>query len=179
MKRILILSIIITIAVLLTGCFPAPAMDTIEDVQIKIIGVEQEVYCGAKAIMKVADYKCPPQCPECDSCCPECETCETCEICETCQTCPEVPECPNCPCYGLKWGNLFIDLQLTNQGNVDSIVNKICVEISFEDGTKTTQCVDTEYLILIGETRYEQVEFKLSSPIKKVVLVELINEIVK
>jgi len=105
-------------------------MDTIEDVQIKITGVEQEVYCGAKGIMKIADYKCPPQCPDCDSCCPECQECqeceecqecpecETCEVCEECQTCPEIPECPNCPCYGLKWGDLFVDFQFMCGNNL-------------------------------------------------------------
>jgi len=53
------------------------------------------------------------------------------------------------------------------------------VEITYQDETKTTQCVETEYILLIGETRYVQVEFKLSKPIRRVVLVELINELVK
>ncbi len=184
MKKVLVFMTIITIAVLLTGCFPTPSMDTVEDVQIKIVGIEQEVFCGTKSPIMVKCGYCPPQCPTCpgcDSCCPDCPECEVCEQCETCQECPETEECPVCQtcCCGLEWGNLFVDFQLTNQGNVDSVIDYICVKITYQDGTKTIKYAEAGYAILIGETYYKQIEYKLDYPAKRVVFVELVNEIIK
>jgi len=183
MKKLTILMTIIIITVLLAGCLPGPKMETIEEVQIKIIGIEQEAYCGSKSeelMMVKCGHCCPPcicpDCPACDTCCPECETCE---VCETCQTCPEIPECPNCPCYGLKWGNLFIDLQIENKGTDYDIVPEVCIEITFEDGTKIKRCAKTEIVLSVDELRFEKIKYKLPKPIKRVIFAGLVEEIVK
>ena len=168
MKKALIFSMII-MALLFAGCFPVPSMPAIENIQIKVTGFEQEVYCGSKSFSILNGEKCPP----CATCCPECPTCETCEECQECETCPDIPTCPSCPCYGLKWGNLYVDLEVSNLGNVDSKVEEICLTVFFEDDTTITKCVDVEYEILVGEVKEERAKVILPSPIKRVVLVEL------
>jgi len=180
MKRILILSIIIIIAFLLTGCFQTPAMDTEADIQIKIIGIEQEAFCGGKTIMVKGEQGCQGICNaaqnnncNCGCNCPDCPTCPD------CPDCPDIPECPDCPCPCLSWGDLIVKLQITNEGNEEGSVPEVCVEITYQDGTKETQCAETDFLILGGETKYEQVEYKIPRPAKRVILAELIEEIVK
>jgi len=168
MKKTIVFLMVIMIAVLLTGCFAAPGTDTTEDVKIKIIGVEQEVYCGAKGAMKVVDYKCPPQCPACDSCCEECETCgeceqcQSCEVCQDCPICPEPEECPNCSC-DLEWGDLYIYF--------NQCCENVCVMITFEDKTTIEEC-----FCIDGNGEGKVI---LARPAQRVIFVELINIIVK
>jgi len=179
MKKVLILALILIAAVIISGCTPtAPAIidNTDDNIQIKMLTVEQLFYYGSKSIASVKDYKCPPVCPDCDSCCPDCPECE---ICEDCPTCPDPPECPDCPSYCVKWGDLLVEFQITNDGSKDYNLEEICIEITFKDGTKTTQCADTDLLILAGETIVEKVKYILDRPVKRVVFAELIDQIVK
>jgi len=122
---------------------------------------------------------CCPNCPFCESCCQACEECPECEICEecpecgACEECPECPECPTCPCYGLKWGNLLVDFQMWNIGNIDVMVDGVCFTISFEDGTEIKRCIDLGDVLLVGEDKVKQAEINLPTPIKRVVFVEV------
>ena len=191
MKKTIVFLMAIMTAVLLTGCFAAPGTDTIEDVQIKIIGVTQEVIYGGITYREKCNQNQNQNqnnnccnncqgCPACDSCCEECETCiecETCQTCETCQECeqcqsceacqdcpicPEPEECPNCSC-DLEWGDLYIYF--------NQCCENVCVLITFEDKTTIEECfcIDGN-----GEGKV-----RLTKPAQRVIFVELINIIAK
>ena len=186
MKKILLFFVIFVLGLALTGCIPtAPE---IKDVEIKVTGFQQDVYCGSKTfkVFNGEDYKCIPycatccpscpecpQCPACDSCCEQCEECQECPECEECPTCPTCPTCPApppCCCY-LKWGDLLVDFKMWNLGNTDLIINKIYFKIDFEDDTEIIEHIDLKEGLLAGEMQEGQAEIKLSKPVKRVIYV--------
>jgi len=181
MKKLLLLFLIVFAVALFAGCIPTVPSD-IKDIEVKVTSFQQDAYCGAnKGDVKIYTVFNGEKCvPDCASCCPECEECEGCEECEECPTCPECPQCqecptcpacPACPCYGLKWGDLLVDFQLKNIGDVDVTVEGVCFVITFEDKTTIKKCVDVGEILLIGEEKEKQVEISLSNPIQ-VIFVE-------
>ena len=186
MKRILIFLIVFVLALFLTGC--APTVPSDKDVVVEITGFEQEVSLGAKSLIMFngEDYKykcdpppcasCCPECPGCNSCCEECEECQECEQCEECQECPDIPECPSCPscpCPIIKWGDILVNYKMSNVGNVDLTVDRVCFIITFDDGTEIERCVDMEVTLLVGENIEKQVGIILPLPVKRVIFVEI------
>jgi len=146
---------------------------------------------------------CCPECPGCNSCCEECEECQECEQCEECQECeqceecqeceqceecqeceqceecqecpdiPECPSCPSCPCPIIKWGDILVNYKMSNVGNVDLTVDRVCFIITFDDGTEIERCVDMEVTLLVGENIEKQVGIILPLPVKRVIFVEI------
>lgn len=179
MKRILLLFLVISLAVLFfTGC--NMLTPDIKDVELKVTAFKQYVYCSAKNDVKIytvlngEKFKCGPYCPpcpDCDSCCPECEECEECEVCEECEIC-ECPQCPQCPCYGITLGDLVVDFSVWNIGNTVVTVDEISLVITFEDGMTIKKYIDIGEILLIGEEKEKQVEINLPNPVKRVVFVE-------
>ena len=178
MKKIVLLILILVLGLFLSGCFLPTVPSDVKDVEIKVTAFEQEAYLGAKAlkVFNGEDLKCgPPPC-DCDRCCPECSDCDSCcncEECEECEECPTCEECPSCPCYQIKWGDLIVDYEVWNVGNVDVEVCKICFTISFQDDTTIERCVDTDVALLVGENIEKEVEINLPIPVKRVTFVEV------
>ena len=187
MKKIMLFIVVLMVTLFLVGC---NVTDPIPDagqgqVDVKIIGIEQEVSCAAyKGVFRISVFKC---CPDCDSCCEECETCEECEECETCEECeecetceeceecpdcPEPPECPTCPCYALKWGDLYVDLEFT-VAEKSLVVGDLNFLIRYIDESESEELVSVNLSLGSGETTYEQVKIELPEPIKRVIFVEL------
>jgi hypothetical protein len=164
MKKLLLFFVILVTVLFLVGCIPTA---DIKDIEVKVTGFEQDVFCGAKAfkIFNGEDYKCIPYCA---TCCPQCPECEQCQ----CQECPECSKCSPC-CCSLKWGDLLVNFQMWNIGNVNAIVSKIYFEIKFEDGTKSEKQIHVGEVLLVGEYKDKQAEINLSAPVKRVVFVEI------
>ena len=173
MKKLLLLLIIIVVVLLFAGC-KTDVVPDLEQASVKIVGVEQEYkLVGYKdsSILRAIGYKCPPECPDCDSCC----DCEVCETCEECQECPDCPTCPTCPCYKLEWGDLYVNLEFTNNGDwTKAVFGEIGFLIRYLDETELQVSVDVDIELGFGETWYEQIEIDLPEPEQRVVFVELL-----
>ena len=194
MKKILLIFAILVTALFFAGCV-VPSID-IKDIQVEILGFEQNADCGTKTLRVLnggdkctpACDNCCPNCPFCESCCGQCEECPECEICEECpecgvceecpeceicEECPECPACPTYPCCSLQWGDLFVDLQLENIGDAEVILDKICFTIYFSDDTKIDSDVLMGDTLLVGENIEKEAEIKLSDPVKRVTFVKI------
>jgi len=183
MKKLLLLLIIIAVVLLFAGC-KTDVVPDLEQSSVKIIGIEQEYkLVGYKdsSILRAIGYKCPPECPDCDSCCPNCPDCPSCDFCcdceecEICEECPDCPTCPTCPCYKLEWGDLYVNLEFTNNGDwTKAAFGEIGFLVRYLDETELQVSVDVDIELGLGETWYEQIEIDLPEPEQRVVFVELL-----
>jgi hypothetical protein len=62
---------------------------------------------------------------------------------------------------------------MSNLGNVDLTVGRVCFIITFDDGTQFERCVDMEVTLLVGESAEEEVGIILPVPVKRVIFVEV------
>ena len=157
MKKILLLSAIIVLGLFLSGCIVPTLPSGINNVEVQVIAFEQEVNLGTKSYVVLNGEKCVSDCASC------------------CEQCEERQECPTCytfPCYAVKLGDILVDYKMSNVGNVDLTVDRVCFTITFDDGTQFERCVDMEVGLLVGENIEKEIGIILPIPVKRVVFVE-------
>ena len=74
--------------------------------------------------------------------------------------------------YVVKWGDILVDYKMSNVGNVDLTVDRVCFTITFDDGTQFNRCVDMEVTLLFAENIEKEIGIILPIPVKRVVFVE-------